>query len=104
MGVMTTTTKIGEPARIGSWGLTVDNMTNPSEWIIIRYQGEGKRHTDPHEIVRRVPYAGDPEGEAAQFVKTGMPQGTAMSLLFQVEAKRASPKAADVDVGYRPVA
>jgi hypothetical protein len=100
---MATTSRIGQPARIGHWGLTVDKMTNPTEWIVLRYPEESKRHTDRHEIVRRVPYAGDPEGEAAQFAESGMATGTAMSLVFQVEAKRASPKAADADLGYRPV-
>jgi hypothetical protein len=53
--------------------------------------------------MRRLPYTGHPEADATRLTETGMPIGTAMTLIFQVEAKHASPKAAEADLGYRPV-
>jgi len=97
---MATVTKIGEPARVGRWGLTVDNMTHPSEYVIVSYPGEGQRHADPCEIVRRLPYVDDP---IAAFVETGIPKGTANTLRWRVAMKLASPKVADTELGYRPV-
>jgi hypothetical protein len=100
---MATTSRVGQPARIGHWGLTVNNLVAPTEWVIVCYPDEGKRHTDPCDVVGRVPYGRDPDGEATHLAETGMPSGTAMSLIFQVEAKRMSPKAAEADLGYRPI-
>jgi hypothetical protein len=100
---MATTSRIGQPGRKGHWGLTVDRMINPSKWIIIRYPDDGKRHADPYEVVAEVLYGRNPDVEVTRLIDAGMPKGTAMSLIFQVEAKRSSPKAAEADLGYRPV-
>jgi hypothetical protein len=97
---MATVTRIGEPARKGRWGLTVDNMTRPSEYIVVKYPDEGERHSDPCEIIRRLPYVDDPIAELAE---TGIPKGTASTLRWRVAMKLASPKAADTELGYRPV-
>jgi hypothetical protein len=79
-------------------------MAHPSEWVVVKYPDDGRRHTDPCEIVGRLPYDGDPDVAARYLTETGMSRGTALSLIFQVEAKRNSPKASDADAGYRPVA
>jgi hypothetical protein len=97
---MTTTLRIGSPARFRDWGLTIDQMENPSQYIVLRYLTEGRRHAEPYEEVGRVPYELDPDLLAA---RTTMPKGTAKILVNAVEMKRLSPKAADADEGYRPV-
>jgi hypothetical protein len=97
---MATATKVGEPARVGRWGLTVDSMTNPAEYVITKYPDDGQRHSDPFEIVCRIPYLNDPIGA---LVETGIPKGTASTLRWRVAMKLASPKAADTDLGDRPV-
>jgi hypothetical protein len=99
---MATATKVGEPARVAGWGLAVDNLTHPNQFIVLRYPDEARRHTEPYEEVLRLPYV-EPTPGIAALVVTGLPKGTAAKLIFQVEMKRASPKAADADLGYRPV-
>jgi hypothetical protein len=100
---MATATKIGEPARVGRSGLTVDSLTHPTEYIVLRYPDEGRRHTEPYEEALRLPFADDPTAAINGLVEAGLPHGAAAKLVFQVEMKRISPKAADADLGYRPV-
>jgi hypothetical protein len=99
IALMTTTLRIGSPVRYGDWGLTVDKMDKPSEYVVLRYLTKGRRHAEPYDEVR-VPYVLSPDLLAA---KTNMPLGTANVLVNAVELKRLSPKAADADEGYRPV-
>jgi hypothetical protein len=99
-GFMASTLKVGEPARVGRWGLTVDSLVSPCDWVVVRYPDEGKRHSEPHEILRRLPYVNDPR---VVLVEIGMSEGTATTLLFNAEVKRLSPKAAESDRGFRPV-
>jgi hypothetical protein len=101
---MTTATRIAEPARHRDWGLTVDKMALPTEFIVVRYASEGTRHSEPFEQVARLPYSAGVEAATAGLVeRTGMPEKTASALVFRVSMKLASPKAADADLGYRPV-
>jgi len=101
--VMATAYKIGEPARVGRWGLTVDSLTRPGQYVVLRYANEHRRHTEPFEEVRRIPYLYDDEAAIAALGQVGMAKGTATQLVVQVELKRISPKAADADSGIRPV-
>jgi hypothetical protein len=100
---MATATKIGEPARVGRSGLTVDSLTHPSEYIVLRYPDDARRHREPYEEALRIPFVHDPTAAINRLVEAGLPQGAAAKLVFQVEMKRVSPKAADADLGYRPV-
>jgi hypothetical protein len=97
---MASTLRIGSPARFRDWGLTVDKMDNPSQYVVLRYLTEGRRHAEPYEEVARVRYELDPD---LLSERTTMPKGTARILVNAVEMKRLSPKAADADEGYRPV-
>jgi hypothetical protein len=99
-----TATRIAEPARHKDWGLTVDKMALPAEFIVVRYPGDGRRHGEPYDEVARVPYTVGVDAAIAQLIeRTGMPDKTASALVFRVSMKLASPKAADADSGYRPV-
>ncbi len=100
---MATTTKIGEPARVGHSGLTVDSLTHPTQFIVLRYPDKARRHTEPYEQARRVSYVDNADRAIEALQEAGLPKGIAAKLVFQLEMKRASPKAADADSGYRPV-
>ncbi len=99
-----TATRIAEPARHRSWGLTVDKRAGPTEYVIIRYATEGHRHSEPFTEVLRLPYIGNADQAIAELVnRTEMPKPTAISLVFALGMKLASPKSGDADLGYRPV-
>jgi hypothetical protein len=100
---MTTTTKIGEPARVGRFGLTVDSLTHSTTYVVLRYPDEARRHTEPYEEALRLPYVDNADRAILALQEAGLPKGIAAKLVFQLEMKRASPKAADADLGYRPV-
>lgn len=97
-----TTTRVGEPARQGRWGLTVDNMHVPSEYVVLEYSASGRRHAEPATAVQRVPYAAwlSPETLAAW---ARMPPSTARWLVTAVAIKLASPKASAAELGWRPI-
>jgi hypothetical protein len=99
-----TATKIGEPARHRDWGLTVDKLLHPTEYVVIRYPADGQRHSEPFTEVQRLPYVGNADEAIAELVeRTEMPRPSATSLVFAIGAKLNSPKAADADSGHRPV-
>jgi hypothetical protein len=99
-----TATKIGEPARHRDWGLTVDKLSNPTEYVVIRYPTEGRRHAEPFTEVQRFAYTANGDRAVAELVeRTEMPKPTASSLVMAVSVKLVSPKAADADSGHRPV-
>ena len=100
---MATTTKIGEPARVGHLGLAVDSLTNSTHYIILQYPDEAKRHTEPYEELQRIPYVDNADRAILTLQEAGLQKGIAAKLVFQLEMKRTSPKAADADSGYRPV-
>jgi hypothetical protein len=100
---MATTTKIGEPARVGHFGLAVDSLTNSTQYIILQYPDETRRHTEPYKELQRIPYLDNADRAIAALREAGLPEGIAAKLVFQLEMKRLSPKAADADTGYRPV-
>jgi hypothetical protein len=100
---MATTTKIGEPARVGHWGLAVDSLIHSTQYIILQYPDEARRHTEPYVEVRHLPYVDNADQAIPALREAGLPKGIAAKLVFQLEMKRRSPKAADADLGYRPV-
>jgi len=96
--------RLGQPARIGSWGLTVDNLANPNQYVVIRYRSEGKQHTEDYEVASRVPYAAFSEAVAADLARlTEMPESVARRLVWHVTMKLATDRAAEAEGGYRPV-
>src|SRR5260370_17151247 len=100
---MSTAARIGERARHRDWGLTVDKMALPAEFIVVRYPTQGSRHTEPFEEVARLPYTAGIEAAIAELVeRTGMPDKTASGLVFRLSMKLNSPKAADADLDYPP--
>jgi hypothetical protein len=95
---------LGQPARIGSWGLTVDDLANPNEYVVIRYRSEGRRHSEDFEIVRHLSCAALSEERASDLARlTGMPEGVARQLIWQVAMKLATDRATEAETGYRPV-
>ena len=99
-----TATRISEPARHREWGLTVDKLALPTEYVVVRYPSEGVRHSEPFNTVARFAYTAGLEATIAELIRhTGMPEKTASALAFRVSMKLTSPKAADADLGYRPV-
>lgn len=96
-----TVTRIGEPARYNDWGLTVDSMAHPTEYVVLRYTTWGRRHEESFEEIARLPYESDPRATLVE--RTAMPKGTASMLATRLAVKLASPRAAMADVGYRPV-
>lgn len=101
---MTTITKLGEPARLDNYGLTVDNYASPSTFIALRYPDKGSRHREPFERLPEVPCGPPDEATAhALVMATGMPASTARILLHRVTMKLASPYGGDADGSNRPV-
>ena len=96
-----TTAKVGRPVRHGEWGLTVDNMASPAEYIAIRYRDSGRRHSELFDEVARIPYELTPERALVKM--TGMSEVTASTLVRLLGLKLISPKAGMADLGYRPV-
>ncbi len=82
-----TTLKVGSPAWYRGWGLTLDKMGQPAEYIVLRGDKELS------EPVCRVAYNPNPTVLAET---SGMPEGVARKLVSDVEAKRS-------DQGYRPI-
>lgn len=102
---MATITKIGEPARVESWGLAVGPiLTQPAEYIVLRYLDDGRRHSNDYEVVVRFPFVDNADAAFVALVeKSGMPKGIAAQLVTQIAMKRASHKAAEADRWGRPV-
>jgi hypothetical protein len=100
---MATLTKISEPARAGRTGLTVDSLTHPTEYVVLGYPDAARRHTEPSEEMVRIPYVHNADRGIVALVEAGLPKGIATKLVFQLEMKRNSPKAADADLGNRPI-
>lgn len=99
-----TAAKIGEPARYGVWGLTVDKMSHPREFVITRYADDNRRHTTPYEEVARIAYTPNVESAVVELTeKVGISRGTATALVFRLSMKLASSRAASADLGVRPV-
>jgi hypothetical protein len=97
---MATTYRVGSPARFRDWGLTVNDMTRPTEYIVLQYLNEGRRHGEPYVEVCRPAYDPNP---AVLAERAGMPEGVARKLVSDVEMKRLSGKTSMADQGYRPV-
>lgn len=99
-----TATKIGEPARHRDWGLTVDKLSHPTEYVVIRYPTVGRHHAEPFTAVQRLPYIANADDAIAELVvRAQMPKPSAVSLVMAVGAKIESPRGAGADSGYRPV-
>jgi hypothetical protein len=98
-----TATHIAQPARHGDWGLTVDKLSQPSEFVVIRYPAQGRRHSEPSTLALRLPYTENADEAIAELVeKAEMPRPTAVSLVMAVSAKLESPKVGDADTAIRP--
>ena len=69
---MTTATKIGEPARVRDFGLTVDDMTQPGHFVIVRYSDEHRRHTEHYTEIGRLPYIGNADEAIAELIWKGL--------------------------------
>lgn len=83
-------------ARVGKWGLDVDDRADPSQWIVLAYPPENtdKRHSEPCDVVLRLAYQDIDDAFAEEPSRqTTMPLGIARQLLNQVGAKRASYRA-----------
>jgi len=97
-----TATHIAQPARHGDWGLNVDKLVQPSEFVVFRYPAEGRRHSEPSSEVQRLPYIANADAAILELVeKAGMPKPAAVSLVMAIGAKLASAKVEDADTARR---
>lgn len=94
-----TIAKVGAPAHWRGWGLTVDSMAAPTEFIVLQPAQQGA--FESFQAAQRLPFVETSPQTLAH--RTGMPEGTAAALLTQLAMKLASPKAAMADIGWRSV-
>lgn len=87
-----TATHVAQPARLGEWGLNVDEQTSPSEFVVYRYPASGRRHSEPSTVAGRLRYIENGDEAVAALVSAGMPKSTAKSLVMAVTAKIESAK------------
>jgi len=88
-----TATHVEQPARHRVWGLIVDSLPRPAEFVVIRYPSEGRRHSEPFTEVMRLPYIENADAAVAALVyRAAMPKPTAVSLVMAVSAKIQSAK------------
>jgi len=100
---MTTTLRIGEPARVANWGLATNRTDRPTDAILVQYATPGRRHTEPFSVVARLPYSDSVTTLADALVRLHVPAGLATQLVVQLGMRLASRKALNADMGYRPV-
>ena len=93
----TSLNKLAGPARRGEWGLTVDSLTRPSSFSVLRYADHSK-HTRSFVEVLTLPYQ-EPDLELATHLaeETEMPTGVARQLVMALASKLASPRVALAD-------
>ena len=86
--------RVAEPARRGLWGLDVDQVAEPQEFILYRYRTEERRHSEQHYVAARVPYRSAPGAAIAEIrsVVGEIGEPTLKTLITQLSAKLASPR------------
>ncbi len=71
----------------------MDKLSKPSEFVVIRYPDQGRRHSEPSTVTLRLPYIDDADAAIAELVaRAEMPRPTAISLVMAVSAKLDLPR------------
>lgn len=78
-----------EGARVGDYGLTVDDPARPRAVALVAYQDAAHRRGEPYTVIDWLPYSGDARHLWEELIGRGVPAPEASQLVVGLAAQVA---------------